>query len=150
VKILVAGVGNIFFGDDGFGPEVLRRLGPLPDGVRGVDFGIRGVDLAYTMSEGWDAVIFVDATARGGAPGTLYVLEPRADELPSAPGHGLLPGQALELMKQLGGSIGRLRLVGCEPETVEPAMGLSQPVAAAVPPAVTLLHELIERELTHA
>jgi hydrogenase maturation protease len=149
VKILVAGVGNIFFGDDGFGPEVLRRL-RVPDGVRAVDFGIRGVDLAFAMSDGWDAVILVDAAARGGAPGTLYLLEPNGDDLPSAPGHGFLPGQALELMRQLGGSIGRLRLVACEPESVDEAMGLSEPVAAAVEPALALIGDLIQRELAHA
>jgi hydrogenase maturation protease len=143
VKILIAGIGNIFLGDDGFGPEVLRRLGPQPDGVRAVDFGIRGVDLAFTLSEGWDTVILVDASARGGAPGTLYLLEPGPDELPTAPGHGLLPGQALELMKQLGGSIGRLRLVACEPESVDEAMGLSAPVAAAVEPAVAMVRRLV-------
>jgi len=143
VKVLIAGIGNIFLGDDGFGPEVLRRLGPQPDGVRAVDFGIRGVDLAFTLSEGWDTVILVDASARGGTPGTLYLLEPAPEELPTAPGHGLLPGQALELMKQLGGSIGRLRLVACEAESVDESMGLSAPVAAAVEPAVAMVRKLV-------
>ena len=78
MKILVAGVGNIFLGDDAFGVEVARALSgrPLPEGVTVKDFGIRGFDLAYTMLDAWDTVILVDALSRGEAPGTLYLLEP--------------------------------------------------------------------------
>jgi hydrogenase maturation protease len=153
VKILVAGVGNIFFGDDGFGPEVLRRLRsrPLPEGVSAVDFGIRGLDLAFSLCDGYDALILVDAAPRGGAPGTLYVIEPEG--VPALETHGLRP----EVIRTLGGSVSRLRLVACEPgrltEFDEPTMGLSDPVAAAIDPAVALVGELIEQmraEAAHA
>src|SRR5262245_39805418 len=91
-RILIAGIGNIFLGDDAFGVEVVRRLvqRPLPDGVRVVDFGIRGLDLAYDLVNGYEAVILVDATPRGGQPGTLYVLEPTREEMPDAADAGLM------------------------------------------------------------
>src|SRR6476659_8714525 len=105
-RVLIAGVGNIFLGDDGFGVEVVQRLAqrPLPDGVRVVDFGIRGLDLTFALLDGYEAVILVDAVPRGGVPGTLYVLEPEpgaADE-PGAPGtmvelHSLDPAKVLRL-----------------------------------------------------
>jgi hydrogenase maturation protease len=148
-RILVAGVGNIFFGDDGFGPEVLRRLcaRPLPDGVRAVDFGIRGLDLAFALLDGYDALILVDAAPRGGSPGTLYVIEPNSAAPPTVETHGLGPGQALDLMRALGGRVPQLRLLACEPARLtdeeEPIMGLSEPVSAAIEPAVALVGELI-------
>lgn len=152
---LVAGIGNIFLGDDGFGVEVVRRLTERParQDVRVVDFGIRGVDLAYALLEGYDRVILVDAVARGGAPGTLYVLEPELPELgdaapTSTEAHGLVPTQALSMAQAMGARLPFLRVVGCEPGQLgaddDIQVGLSPPVAAAVPGAVGLIVELLE------
>jgi hydrogenase maturation protease len=149
-RILVAGIGNVFFGDDGFGVEVAHRLGerPQPEGVRVVDFGIRGLDLAYALSDGYDAAILVDALPRGGPPGTLYVLEPEVAAAPTgtlADTHGLDPARILSLLRTLGDDVPIVRIVGCEPTLVtgdEMTMGLSAPVAAAVDGAVTLVEAL--------
>jgi len=147
-RILVAGVGNIFLGDDGFGVEVSRRLAgrPLPDGVRVVDFGIRGLDLTYTLLDGWDAAILVDAAPRGGRPGTLYVLEPRLD--PDAPAaiepHAMDPAKVLALVREMGGTPPLMRVVGCEPEAAgDFEVGLSPAVQAAVDPAVALVERIV-------
>ena len=114
-RVLVAGVGNIFLGDDAFGVEVVRELArrPLPDGVRVVDFGIRGLDLTYALLDGYEAVILVDATPRGGPPGTLYVLEvePPAPgggrgRGPPAEGHNIDPVRVLRLAAAMGGRSG--------------------------------------------
>jgi hydrogenase maturation protease len=147
-RILVAGVGNIFLGDDGFGVEVSRRLAGrrLPDGVRVVDFGIRGLDLTYALLEDWDAAILVDAAPRGRRPGTLYVLEPRLD--PDAPPaiepHAMDPAKVLALVHEMGGTPPLMRVVACEPEVAEDfEMGLSPAVEAAVDPAVALVEELV-------
>lgn len=154
-QILIAGIGNVFLGDDGFGAEVARRLAlrSLPEGVRAVDFGIRGFDLAFALLGGFDAAILVDAVQRGGAPGTLYVIEP--DAAPDSRGellapHGMHPVRALHLVEAMGGRLGPLRVVGCEPATFgdedDGLMGLSPPVEAAVDPAVSLV-EALAREL---
>jgi hydrogenase maturation protease len=149
VKILVAGIGNIFLGDDGFGVEVARRLAEaeLPDGVDVGDFGIRGIHLAYELSS-YDTTILVDATPRGREPGTLCALELDEGE-PRAviDAHGMTPDTVLDLVGVVGGETRRVLLVGCEPASVEPGMELSPPVAAAVEPAVRLVRELIEEEL---
>ena len=152
-RILVAGIGNVFFGDDAFGVVVARALAarPLPEGVTVVDFGIRGYDLALAMLDGVDEVVLVDAVARGGAPGTLYVLEVDAAlETASLDGHGLGPARVLELVKAWRGTLPPVRLVGCEPGRIgfdeDGAMALSPPVAAAVPGAL----ELVEGLVTHA
>ena len=151
-RILVAGVGNIFRGDDAFGVEVVRRLlaRPRPDGVRVADFGIRGHDLAYTILDGYDVVILVDATSRGGEPGTLYTLEldPERETAHATPGgHSVDLPAAFRLVRELGGTFPRLCLVGCEPAELgsaeEGAMGLSEPVAAAVERTVALVEELV-------
>ena len=145
-RILVAGIGNLFLGDDAFGVEVARRLAgsALPDGVRVADFGIRGHDLAYAILDGYDGVILVDAAGRNGNPGTLYTLElnpSRVENLASPiQTHGVdLPG-VFGLVRAMGGCLPRLMLVGCEPADLGPndegAMGLSPPVAAAVDDAV--------------
>jgi hydrogenase maturation protease len=146
MRILVAGIGNIFLSDDGFGCEVLRRLQakPLPDGVRAVDFGIRGVDLTYALLESWDAVIFVDATPRGGEPGTLYVIEPRPDGPPAVEAHSMDPAHVLALARELGPLPPILRVVGCEPAAVDEGMGLSAAVEAAVEPAIARIAALVE------
>jgi hydrogenase maturation protease len=148
-RILVAGIGNIFFGDDGFGVEVSRRLSArqLPEGVRVVDFGIRGLDLTYALLDGWDAAILVDAAPRGGTPGTLYVLEPEVeDDLPpSIETHGMDPRKVLALVREMGCTPPLLRVVACEPRPVceELEMRLSPEVEAAVEPAVALVEDLV-------
>jgi hydrogenase maturation protease len=156
VKILVAGIGNIFLGDDAFGCEVARQLTTesWPENVRIVDFGIRGFDLAYAILDGYDATILVDATPRGDAPGTLYTIEPDLSELDALDveaipeTHGMNPVKVLKLVKALGGEFRQVLLVGCEPATFGPEeglMGLSPEVQAAVPAAVQIVKSLIER-----
>jgi hydrogenase maturation protease len=145
-RVLVAGVGNVFFGDDGFGVAVAQRLATraLPPGVSVADIGIRGVHLAFELLDGYDLVVLVDAMPMGEPPGTLSVLEARADDAPVAPdAHGLDPRTVLALLGSLGGSVGRILVVGCEPATVAPGMGLSAPVAAAVDTAVDLVERLV-------
>jgi hydrogenase maturation protease len=158
-SILIAGIGNIFLGDDGFGCEVLRHLAgrSWPDNVRVVDFGIRGFDLAYALLDGYDATIFVDATPRGGTPGTLYTIEPELDELDNldAQGmmvetHGMNPMKVLAMVKSMGGEFKRILLVGCEPATFGPEegqMGLSEPVSLAVGEAVQIVEALVTKIL---
>lgn len=152
-KVLVAGVGNVFFGDDGFGVAVAERLAKeaaLPDGVRVEDYGIRGVHLAYELLNGYDLAILVDATPRGEAPGTVYVIEPGAGGgstgAAAAPidGHGMRPEAVLELLEALGGGVDRVLVVGCEPAEVTERIGLSEPVAAAVAPAAEMVRRLVE------
>jgi len=144
--VLIAGVGNIFLGDDGFGVEVARRLAVSPPaGTKVEDFGIRGIQLAYELLDGYDGLILVDALSRGGAPGTVYVLEP--DAVVAAPGtlldaHGLDPASVLSMMKMLGGSVGRTLVVGCEPAEIVERMGLSAPVELAVDEAVEVVRRL--------
>ena len=150
-RVLVAGVGNVFRGDDGFGPEVARRLAgrELPIGVRVADFGTRGHDLAYAVLDGYDAVVLVDATRRGGPPGTLYTLDPTPDDLAAGPveTHGVDLPAVFGLVAAMGGTFPPLRLIGCEPAELGPddegAFGLSEPVAAAVDPAVELVEATI-------
>lgn len=151
-RILVAGIGNIFLGDDAFGIEVARRLvlRSLPDEVTVIDFGIRGLDLAYALLDGYDLAILIDATRRGGVPGTLYVLEPDTDNgTPNdrMDAHGMVPDQAFRFTRDLGGQLPSLRLIGCEPATLQSGedgvFRLSEPVAAAVQPAIELIRSLI-------
>ena len=152
-KILVAGIGNIFFGDDAFGCEVASQLSrrPLPEGVRVTDFGIRSYDLAYAIMDDYDATILVDATPQGNLPGTIYLIEPdlkMLDELQeeAVNPHGMNPVRVLQLVRSLGGKPGWLRVVGCEPavlENEEGALGLSEKVQAAVMPAIEMIESLI-------
>ncbi|MCF3135249.1 hydrogenase maturation protease [Streptomyces olivochromogenes] len=154
--VLVAGIGNIFLGDDGFGVETVRALAgrPLPDHVEVADIGVRGVHLAYQLLDGYDTLILVDATARGEAPGTLYVIEHEdvgAHEPGHAPldGHRMTPDAVLALLGTLCAGTGgrpphRTLVVGCEPACVEERMGLSAPVSDAVPQAVRLIEELLD------
>jgi hydrogenase maturation protease len=158
-SILVAGIGNIFLGDDAFGCEVTRRLVECtwPDGVRIVDFGIRGFDLAYALLEGYDVTILVDATPRGGEPGTLYTIEPDLDQLDTVDGpglmvetHGMNPMKVLSMVKSMGGQFKKILLVGCEPATFGPEegqMGLSGSVEGAVNEAVKVVESLVTRAL---
>jgi hydrogenase maturation protease len=155
MKLLVAGVGNIFLGDDAFGVEVTQQLSGrrFPDGVTVKDFGIRSYDLAYALMEGWDLVILVDALPRGSKPGTVYIFEPDPPNESAQPGafdaHSMNPVAVLQLVGALGGKVGRLLVVGCEPATVEPDangnIGLSAPVAAAVKDAIEVIQELVSR-----
>jgi hydrogenase maturation protease len=155
-RVLVAGIGNVFLGDDGFGVEVAARLArrTLPPGVDVADFGIRGMDLAYALQEDYAAAIFIDAVPRGERPGTLFVIEPEPREgEPTPEAHGMDPVKVLALARELGHVPGRVLVVGCEPHTVgsvedeELLMELSEPVRAGLDGAVRLVESLIE-ELT--
>jgi hydrogenase maturation protease len=150
--ILVAGIGNIFLGDDGFGVEVIRQLArsQFPETVRVADFGIRGYDLAYALLDGHDFTILVDAVSRGGAPGTLFVIEPDVTGNSAMDAHAMNPESVLQLARAMGPVRGRILLVGCEPATLggeEGHMGLSDTVAAAVEPAARLIEDLVARLL---
>ena len=152
-RILVAGVGNIFFGDDAFGCEVAAELAkrPLPDGVNVRDFGIRSYDLAYAIMEDYDATILVDASPRGEIPGTIYMMEPEINKLDTSEreafnAHSMSPVRVLQLVRSLGGQPRKLYVVGCEPgvlENEDGQMGLSERVAVAVEPAVNMIQKLI-------
>lgn len=154
-RVLVAGVGNIFLGDDGFGVEVVKRLTgrELPKGVEVKDFGIRGMDLAYTLQDDYEVVIFVDATPRGETPGTVYLIEPEIEEdgVVALDTHGMDPVKVIKLSRALGAKPTRTLVVGCEPQVVvsgenyeDMSMELSQPVQAAVEEAVKLVGSLVE------
>jgi hydrogenase maturation protease len=156
-RILVAGIGNIFLGDDAFGCEAVQRLGlrPIPDNVRVVDFGIRGFDLAFALMEAYDAFVLVDATPRGGAPGTLYTMEVDMDAVGEpedalVEAHSLNPVKVLSLAKSMGAEPRRVYVVGCEPTPAqdsedEERMGLSEPVSAALDGAVAMIEAVVER-----
>ena len=158
-NILIAGIGNIFLADDGFGVEVASRLAThsFPSGVRVADFGIRGFDLAYALMEGYETTILVDAYPGEGQPGTLFVVEPDWNELNSvgtSPGflelHAMNPISVLRMATSMGGELKRVLVVGCVPATLGPEegqMGLSEPVAAAVDEAVKLIDSLVKRIL---
>jgi hydrogenase maturation protease len=146
-KVLIAGVGNIFLGDDAFGVEVLRRISEreLPESICAKDFGIRGFDLAYALMEPWELVVLVDASQRGGTPGTLYVIEHKPGAEKSAPTsfepHGMHPVRALDLVSAMGSQAPRTVVVGCEPEDFggeDGQMGLSAAVAASIDQAADL------------
>jgi hydrogenase maturation protease len=156
-SILVAGIGNIFLGDDGFGVGVVQRLGnrKLPDRVKAIDFGIRGFDLAYALLDGFDVTILIDACPRGGTPGSVYLIEPDLSLLDgpeaqqsSVDAHSMNPMNVIRMAKSMGGELKRILLVACEPLTLGPEeghMGLSEPVAAAVEEAVNVVECLIEK-----
>jgi hydrogenase maturation protease len=172
-RTLIACLGNIFLGDDGFGVEVARHLArqELPEGVRVTDYGIRGMHLAYDLAEGFDTTILVDATQRGDEPGTVYVIEPQPAPRDAAAGgpapaagdpaggagpagspleamslfnaHGMQPDVVLEMAGTLGAGAGRVLVVGCEPASLEERIGLSPQVAAAVDEAVRVVRRLV-------
>jgi hydrogenase maturation protease len=159
-RILIAGIGNIFFADDAFGAQVAQRLScqAVPEGVRVVDFGIRGLDLAYALLDPYEAVIFVDAVPRSRQPGTLYVLELPAPASAATPGdapsleaHGMDLGKVLQVAATLGTPVRQCYLVGCEPTPLQAAddmeMGLSGAVAAVIDEAVDLVLSLAEKLL---
>jgi hydrogenase maturation protease len=154
-RILIAGIGNIFHGDDAFGVELAQRLlqRPQTDGVKIVDFGIRGFDLAFALMDGPDVTIFLDAISRGGAPGTLYTIEieppagPSIVMEPLLEAHSIDPVRVLRMVQLMGGAVNRTLLIGCEPLTLgseeEGALGLSSVVMTAIDPAVDMVESLV-------
>ncbi|PYJ46488.1 MAG: peptidase M52 [Acidobacteria bacterium] len=148
-RILVAGLGNIFLGDDGFGVEVVRRLSAetLPGSVRVGDFGIRALHLAYELADGgYENTILIDAARMGDKPGTVYLIKPDLDTIFSdssefPDGHAMDFRLVLRLVRSLSGKTGDIYIVGCEPLQFEDQIGLSKPVAAAVNEALKLIHE---------
>ena len=151
-RLLVAGIGNIFQGDDGFGVEVARRLadGRLGGHVVVEDFGIRGVHLALELASGaYDGAILVDAVSRGCEPGTLYAIEVHTEAVQQelqedvpVDAHCLTPSAVLAWVRRLGGQRGRILIVGCEPASLDESIGLSDQVAAAVDGAVHMVCDL--------
>ncbi len=153
-KVLIAGIGNMFLGDDGFGVAVSRRLvaRSLPKGVQVEDFGIRGYDLAFALMEPWERVILVDAIARGGEPGSVYVIEPDLGSLEAASGeppadaHSMDPLNVLRMVKAMGKTLPPLTLVACEPADLggeEGRIGLTPAVEAAVETALQILEQML-------
>ena len=164
-RILVAGVGNIFLGDDAFGVEVAQEMlrRPAIAGAKVVDFGIRGLDLTYPLLEDYEAAIIVDAVPRGGAPGTVYLIEPETDD-PAACAqisqedflietHGMHPAKVLRLVAGMGGKMRRALVVGCEPTPFDPEtdmqMELSAPVKAAIPEAISMIESIAAEILSN-
>ena len=158
-KILIAGIGNIFLGDDGFGVEVANRLAErsFPAGVRVADFGIRGFDLAYALMEGYETTILIDAYPAEASPGTLVVVEPDLGQLTSeeADGgfiepHAMNPVSVLRTAARMGAQLKRVLVVGCVPATLGPEegqIGLSEPVTAAAEEATQMVTGLVDRIL---
>jgi hydrogenase maturation protease len=158
-RVLVAGIGNVFLGDDGFGVEVARRLlaEPAPPGVTVVDVGIRALHLAYELLDQPQLLLIVDAVSRGGPPGTLYLIDLEGSDTPgcAAPGgaagfadaHSMSVSTVFAALGTLGGVTPRTRLVGCEPAFVGEDMGLSAAVAAAVPQALAMVRKAIKEEM---
>ncbi len=149
MSVLVAGIGNVFFGDDGFGPEVARVLAQTPVADAKIeDFGIRGLHLAYELLNGYERAILVDAVPRGDVPGTLYVIEPDRNVAASTPdAHRMDIQNVFGYLRMLDGEPPPITIVGCEPESVEPGMGLSPAVAGAVDGAAALVRRLIAQQL---
>lgn len=174
MTVLVAGIGNILMSDDGFGVEVVRRLtapdaDALPPDVEVIDIGIRGMHLAYQLLDGYDGLLLIDATRRGGEPGELYLLEhdlgAAADAASGTPAdgspagvpdaHGMTPDAVLALLASLATASGldpaaglrRVLVLGCEPASIDDGIGLSEPVAAAIPKAVRAVHKVLAEHL---
>jgi hydrogenase maturation protease len=159
-KILVAGVGNAWMGDDGFGAEVVSKLGEieLPRGVAVMDFGTGGLNLAYEVMNGYDALMILDISQQGGTPGTLYVIEADEDSIDgniedgaTINPHGMDPKTMLRFVKSIGAWPGKVVVIACEPQTVEEiGFQLSESVAGAVEPAIKLVLETIAELQTDA
>lgn len=160
-RTLIAGIGNVFLGDDGFGVEVVKRLAEreLPEGVEVVDFGIRGLDLAFALMDPYESVIFVDALPRGESPGTVYLIEPEIEDKDEAAidTHGMDPVKVIRFARALGAEIPRTLVVGCEPKVIpgrrggsetypydDMLMELSEPVQRAVNEAAKLVESLVK------
>ncbi|HEY4459546.1 MAG TPA: hydrogenase maturation protease [Pseudonocardiaceae bacterium] len=155
MRILIAGIGNMFLADDGFGVELAQHLAThdFPDGVTVADYGISGMHLAYDLMTGYDITILLDATARGDEPGTVTIVELDADHpLDGGQGtvdaHGMQPDAVFELLILLGGKPGRMLLVGCEPAEITDRIGLSAPVTAALDGAARAVIDLVDHELS--
>ena len=158
-RVLIAGIGNSWQRDDGFGSEVARRIEAreLPEGVAVIDFGTGGLDLAYQVMYGYDGLLMIDVSRQGGSPGTLYVMEVDEDEVAGGAvedgdvlnPHGMDPETVLRFIKLTGGWPGKVVIVACEPQTVEEmGMGLSPVVEEAVDRAVDLVIETAKELLT--
>ena len=153
-QILVAGIGNAWLRDDGFGSEVAKRLEgrDLPEGVSVFDFGSGGLDLAYEVMRGYHGLVLVDVSQQGGEPGTLYVMEPDPEEIDGGiedgevlNPHGMDPKTVLRFVKAVNGWPGKVVIVACEPGNVEDmGMGLTDEVSEAVDRAVKLVLEQVE------
>jgi hydrogenase maturation protease len=154
-RMLIAGIGNIFLGDDGWGVEVVTRLSehPLPDGVKVTDFGIRGLHLAYELLDGYDVVVLVDAVPMGEPPGMVALIEPEVPQLDEdqpvdlVDPHGMNPDVVLRMVAGLGGRVSRVFVVGCEPADLDEGIGLSPTVIDAVEPGVAMCRQLVEEVL---
>ena len=161
-RILIAGIGNIFLGDDGFGVEVAQQLSKcdFPASVRVADFGIRGFDLAYALQDGYETTILIDAFPHGQPAGTVSVVEPDLNDPAASLGkqnfvepHAMNPLNVLRMASAIQGKLKRVLLVGCEPATFggeEGRMGLSAPVQAAIPEAVQVVEDLVTKILKEA
>jgi hydrogenase maturation protease len=151
-RVLVAGVGNVFFRDDGFGVEVARRLAQdeMPPGAAVADFGIRGIHLAFELLDPPRLLVVVDALPRGGAPGSLYVVDPELDAMQpaGADAHAMQLPAVFASVRAMGGTLPRVLVVGCEPAEVGEGMGLSEPVQRAIGPAAELVRDIVQRELS--
>ena len=156
-RILVAGIGNVFLGDDGFGVALAARLArrELPPGVDVVDFGIRGMDLAYALGDGYDAALLLDAAPRGAPPGTLSLIEPEVEAGEVAiDAHGMDPVKVLALSRALGGTPPRTLVIACEPQTrmsgddPDLVADLSEPVRAALDEGVRLVMSVLDELAT--
>ncbi|MEP6616308.1 MAG: hydrogenase maturation protease [Ginsengibacter sp.] len=153
-RVMIAGVGNMFLKDDGFGGAVIKKIAhkKFPPGVEVKDFGTGGLKLAYDLMRGYDGLILLDASTRGEKPGTLYMIEPNQDEInpdlqdggPIDP-HGADPATVLRFVKSIGSWPAKVFIVACEPETVEDfEIGLSAPVMAAIEKAIEMVEELVK------
>lgn len=151
MTVLVAGIGNLFLTDDGFGSEVARRLATeqLPEGVRVVDYGIRGMHLAYDLLDGYEALVVVDALPGKGSPGDVTLIEVGPDDLGEGEldAHGMAPVSVLASLSQLGGTLPPTYVVGCQPGDVGEGMGLTPAVEAAIPTAIGLVREVLAQQL---
>lgn len=149
-RVLIAGVGNVFFGDDAFGVEVVQRLASAPPpGAVAADFGIRSVHLAFELLVPTQLLIIVDCMPRGGPPGTIYVLEPELDGPTGGVAAGIADAHGMHLplvfsaVRELGGCMPPTRVVGCEPATTDAGIGLSPRVATMIPAAIAVIHDLV-------
>lgn len=156
-RILVAGIGNIFLGDDGFGPEVIRhavdRLTALEPDVHAVDYGIRGMHLAYDLLEEWDALVLVDALPDRGSPGSVHIFQADHETLSATAGleaHSMDPSAVFASLRALGGVAPHTVVVGCEAGNVDEGMGLSDAVAKAIPEAVRAVEGVLAMLLSRS
>lgn len=153
-RILIAGVGNIFLGDDGFGVEVARRLAgeSWPENVTVADFGIRGIHLAYQLIDGYDTAVIVDAVSRGAAPGTVFVLEPDHQAAASdsiSDSHDMVLDNVFAMVRTLGGELPqRVLIIGCEPADLGEKIGLSEAVTRAIAGAIGAVREVVDELMT--